>query len=358
MATPLKNIFDQQFIADLSKNIKKHYPNWKEKLFVKKIFDLSWDKLELKGRTTHITDILKEMLPENYPSAIKILTKVAKGRTGYQHSFFPSFVERYGLDDFQTSIKALEYFTQFSSSEFAVRPFIIKDTIKMMEQMQKWSKSPNHHVRRLASEGCRPRLPWATRLTQFIDNPSPIWIIIETLKQDKSLYVRKSVANNLNDIAKDHPSEVLDFAKKNYGENIHTDWIIKHGLRTLLKASNDQALNIIGYQSSNNLAIKDFTWSKKTTLGNNILFSFTLTSNEPLGHLRLEYEIEFVRLHRKTSKKIFKIGEGKISADAKSYQKQHSFKPISTRKYYSGQHRLSILVNGKKIATGAFELVV
>ena len=357
MANSLKSIYNRQFIDNLSKTIKKHHSSWKENLFIKKIFTSNWSELELKQRVGHITEVLYEMLPNHYPDSIAILKKVVKNRTGYENMFFPHFVERYGLSDWKTSIPALEYFTQFSSSEFAVRPFIIKNPVKMMKQMEKWSNSPNLHVRRLSSEGCRPRLPWAIRLAQFIEDPSPIWAILENLKKDENLYVKKSVANNLNDMAKDHPHAVLAFAQKNHGQSIHTDWIIKHGLRTLLKLGDIQALNIIGYQRSKCLTIKKFKWDKKVTVGNNLSFSFTLTSNESLGYLRIEYEIEFFRPSGKNHKKIFKIGEGEILVYSRIWNKRHSFKPISTRVHYPGWHKLSIIVNGESLATGEFELM-
>ncbi|MDZ7819313.1 MAG: DNA alkylation repair protein [Aliarcobacter sp.] len=131
---------------------------------------------------------------------------------------FQDFVEVFGLDDFDESMKALEVFTQDSSSEFAIRQFILKYENETMNQMKLWAKSPNEHLRRLSSEGCRPRLPWAIALPKFKQNPEKPLEIIELLKNDKSLYVQKSVANNLNDISKDNPQIVIDFVKQNLGK--------------------------------------------------------------------------------------------------------------------------------------------
>src|SRR5690606_550673 len=144
-------------------------------------------------------------LPPDYIEAVGVLKKAAPYFTGLEAMIFPDFVETYGLDHWEASMDALELMTRYSSSEYAVRPFIAKDTERMMAQMLEWAHSDSEHVRRLASEGCRPRLPWAMGLTMLKKDPSPILPILETLKQDESLYVRRSVANNLNDISKDHP---------------------------------------------------------------------------------------------------------------------------------------------------------
>jgi 3-methyladenine DNA glycosylase AlkC len=152
----------------------------------------------------HTSESLHIYLPMEYSESVQILMKAALKFSGFQYMFFPGFIELYGLDEYEQSIKALEIFTQHSSSEFAVRPFIKIYSHKMMEQMELWAESENHHVRRLSSEGCRPRLPWAIALPEFKKDPSPVIPILEKLKNDESEYVRRSVANNLNDISKDN----------------------------------------------------------------------------------------------------------------------------------------------------------
>ena len=164
----------------------------------------------------HVTTCLNAFLPPEYEEAIIILRKVAPNLSNHTLAsiVFPDFVEVYGLEDWDVSLPALEWFTQYSTSEYAVRPFIQQAPDIMIEQMMKWSFHHNHHVRRLASEGIRPRLPWGIALQQFKVDPTPIIPILTNLKEDESLYVRKSVANNLNDISKDHPAIVLDLAKE------------------------------------------------------------------------------------------------------------------------------------------------
>lgn len=359
MGEPLKNIYSESFINDLSRDIKKWHFNWSSHVFAKEIFSPNWNELELKARMRHITHAMRKLLPLNYLEALSILLKVAENKKGYPYLFFPDFVECFGMENWRESVKALEYFTQFSSAEFAVRPFIIKNPAKMMKQMEKWSKSSNEHIRRLSSEGCRPRLPWATSLPNFKKDPTPIWGILNQLKCDESLYVRKSVANNLNDISKDHPNQVIEFARRHYGQHTHTDWILKHALRTLLKAGNLNALSLIGYHPPKHISITHFKWDKEVTMEGEINFSFTLNSKLkkiPLGILRVEYGIKFFRIKQKSSAKIFKIGEGDVLSESKTYTKKHSFKAISSRKYYPGEHGISILVNGMEMKKGTFFL--
>ena len=221
--------------------------------------------------------------------------------------------------------------------------------------MNVWSKSKNEHVRRLATEGCRPRLPWAIALPKFKENPSKILTILNRLKNDESEYVRKSVANNLNDISKDNPKLVIEIAKKWLGKTKETDWVVKHGCRTLLKAGNVDILKLFGYKVWKNIKVNHFSVTKSIKMGDDIFFEFVLNNNNKrLGKLRLEYAIEFVRKNDKISKKVFKISEGDYLELERKVKKKHSFRKISTRQYYPGVHFLSLIVNGKEYAKKRF----
>ncbi len=353
----LKDLYNKKLINSLSKELVKVHSTFDETAFSKRVFDKAWRKKELKQRMRHISETLHEFLPDDYSKAINILKPVSGKFSGFEYMFFQDYVEVYGLDDFEVSIPALEHFTKYASSEFAVRSFIVKYPEKMMRQMEKWATSKNYHVRRLASEGCRPRLPWAMALAEFKDNPSPVLKVIEKLKNDESEYVRRSVANNLNDISKDHPAITLKIAKTWKGKNENTDKLVKHACRTLLRASNQQALCLFGYGDSKGIQLNNFKCTKKVTMGKRVEFSFNLTtSKKNLGMLRIEYAIDFVRSKGKTGRKIFKISEGNYSGRSKHVEKNYSFKPISTRRYYPGKHVVSILVNGKEIGTKNFTL--
>ena len=266
MATLLKNIYSQEFIEKLSISLQDKYKNFKKDEFKKAIFTNAWEGFELKQRMRHISKTLYEFLPFSYKEQIEILIEVKQDFKALEAMIFQDFVEVFGLDDFEISMKALELFTIDSSSEFAIRQFIIKYEDKTINQMQLWAKSKNEHIRRLSSEGSRPRLPWAVALPNFKKNPQKVFEIIELLKNDSSKYVQKSVANNLNDISKDNPKMVVEFVKNNLNISKNLDWICKHGSRTLLKKGDKEVLDLFNFDKSHHINLTNFYFDKKDTI--------------------------------------------------------------------------------------------
>lgn len=252
MAQPLKEMYTTDFLLWFGRRVQGVYPVFEPEQFAGQVMDESWEGLELKERIRKISTVLGECLPPRYEDALGILYAIDSYCTGFPYLFFPDFVEVHGqaLEHWELSMQALERFTSKSSAEFAVRSFLLRDPKRMMEQMTKWAGDSNEHVRRLASEGCRPRLPWGQALPVFKRDPEPVLAVLELLKADTSLYVRKSVANNLNDIAKDHPQLVIQTAARWQGNNPHTDWIIRHGCRTLIRKAVPEALRLFGYSDT------------------------------------------------------------------------------------------------------------
>lgn len=360
MAEALKHLYSKEYVELLSAEISKVYPAFPVKQFHKIVFDKEWPMRELKQRMRHITECLKKVLPENYSSALNILMKVRPHMSGLKYiSFanicFADFVELYGLDNYALSIPALELFTIGSSSEFAVRPFIIKYPDLMMKQMLTWAHHPHEHVRRLASEGCRPRLPWAMGLTEFKKDPSLILPILEALKNDTSEYVRRSVANNLNDIAKDHPELVLKLARQWKGQSAETDRLIKHGCRTLLKRGHTKALEHFGLRKTAGVKVQKLTLVKSSVkIGQKFDFTFSIFTPKT-QKLRVEYTIDFLTAGGNISKKIFKIAEKIfISKRPYSFSKYYSFRDLTIRKHIAGKHTLAVIVNGCILAKKNF----
>jgi 3-methyladenine DNA glycosylase AlkC len=268
----------------------------------------------------------------------------------------PDYVEVYGLKHFDISINALEFLTINSSSEFAVRQFIIEDEEKAIVYFNKWAKSSNEHIRRLASEGSRPRLPWAIAIPSFKKDPSLIFPILDELKNDESSYVRRSVANNLNDIAKDNPSLVIAFIKENIGFSKDCDALLKHAARTLLKKGDVQTLEAFGYKKYDNLKMNKFIIDDEVCIGEYLNFSFDLENETNLGLLRLEYEVDFQMSNDKRSKKVYMISQSDVKSKYKQVNKKHSFKVVSTRKYYLGLHFITLIVNGIRMQKKDFIL--
>ena len=356
MAEQLKNIYSQEFIKKLSNSLKNSHKDFKIDEFKKAIFTNSWESLELKQRMRHISKTLYQFLPFSYKEQIDILKKIKKDFKALEAMIFQDFVEVYGLNDFEVSMKALELFTIDSSSEFAIRQFIIKYEDKTINQMKIWAKSQNEHIRRLASEGCRPRLPWAISLPKFKRNPTKALEIIELLKNDKSLYVRKSVANNLNDISKDNPHLVIDFVKTNLGISKDLDWICKHASRTLLKKGDKDILKLFDFNKSAHVDIINFVCDKSICTNESLNFSFELVSKESIGTIRVEYVIDYLKSNGVHNKKVFMISQNEIKSSSKKFIKKQSFKNMTTRKHYLGIHYISILINGKEIIKKEFLL--
>ncbi|QDT89050.1 DNA alkylation repair protein [Gimesia algae] len=358
MPEPLKDRYDEVYLNRLIEELSRHSPRFPRKRMLQFVFDEQWEQRELKQRMRHITHALHEFLPKDYGTALSVLEQSAPAFGGFEAMFFPDFVEVYGQADWDRSLHALEHFTKYSSSEFAVRPFIIQDQQRMVRQLKRWAASSDHHVRRLASEGSRPRLPWAMALPAFKQNPVPVLPILNRLKADPSEYVRRSVANHLNDISKDHPDVVLSLAEQWLKGKQETRWIVKHGCRTLLKQGDPQTLALFGYRKPEDLRIRKFQLRPPViNMGEQVEFEFELVSRTTaLGQIRVEYAVEFVRLKGTSTRKVFKISEGVYPEHSRLYRSKHSFKPISTRNYYPGTHRLAIIVNGHQLKQAEFEL--
>ena len=358
MAPLLKNLYNEAYLSLLTSTLTQYFHSFDEKLFFMSIYDKDWKNRELKARMHHIANTLGTLLPNHYEEAIKILKCTFSDMNfsyGLENMIFQDFVAIYGHNHFTISMDALAHFTVHSSSEFAIRTFLLKYPQETMQQMQLWAKSQNEHHRRLASEGCRPRLPWATQLPLFINDPSPILVILELLKEDTSKYVQKSVANNLNDISKDNPKIVIKLLQKWIGTTKQSDWILKHGARTLLKNSNREVLQLFGFHTPQ-VTLTDMLFTKEVKKGTQLDFSFTLHSAQNLGKLRIEYAILFLRKNRQHNKKVFHLAEGEYIKTQKSFHKSYSFKPITTRNYYEGEHTLQIIINGTMLKEVTFFL--
>lgn len=275
----IKDKYTPALIDRTGEQMRQFYPKLDTQQFHELVFAEGWEQLEFKARIRRITLALTQVLPDNYEEALHIIEQAAPTMRGVEYLFVPDFIEVNGLDpeDYELSMKYLTLFTPYSSSEFAVRPFIELYPIQTMKHMMAWAESNNEHIRRLASEGSRPRLPWGAKLQNFITDPTPVLPILHALKQDESLYVRKSVANHLNDISKDHPELVMDLATTWYGQHVHTDWIVRHASRSLLKKGHSKALSLLVITSRIRFTLSSFSLSR-IRLALARIFTFRLMS--------------------------------------------------------------------------------
>lgn len=364
--TLLKDQLGFAAIAELCQRITAVFPEFDGQGFEDKALK-GLTQLELKARVSHIIDALAVFLPTGFCETARILEQLANNWLSHQpernwtsYAAWPviDFVSVYGLAYPQRAFALLEKLTPLFTAEFAIRPFLHQHFELSYEQMLHWAEHKNEHVRRLASEGLRPRLPWASQLQSLRQDPTPLWPLLNKLKADPSLYVRRSVANNLNDISKDHPEQVLAVCKRwQQDKNKDTDWVIRHGLRTLVKVGAKAVYPLLGFSEVPKLLDTTLRLSTdNVAMGEALAFSFEFES-EQVQSLVIDYRIHFVRANGTHGAKVFKWKNIRLQAHEKQrLNKHHSFKPISTRRYYPGTHSVDVLINGETVARAEFEL--
>ncbi len=369
-AQPLKDGLNQAVIERIAAIFASVEPGFDRARFIDLACD-GLDGLELKDRVIRIAETLNAVLPQPFPAALDVILRAAEtwpapdpDATFGAFAAWPviDFVGLYGVDHPTESVPALRRLTPLFSAEFAIRPFLIEHRDATMAHLKDWVADPDHHVRRLVSEGTRPLLPWGQRLRDFQAEPSLALPFLERLKDDPSEYVRRSVANHLNDISKDHPVVTLEIcARWSRAAGPERQWIVRHALRTLLKQGEPRALSLLGYVHGAEVAVDGFALTPKTvSMGDKIDFSLTLTSTgaETQG-LLVDYAIHHCKANGGTTPKVFRLKTLDLAPGATvRVKKRHAFKPITTRRYYSGTHEVEVIVNGRSVAREAFELVV
>jgi 3-methyladenine DNA glycosylase AlkC len=318
--------------------------------------------LELKARIDHVARSLDRHLPPDFTAAAEVVTEALDGVEFSVWSAWPvtDWVAIAGIDHFEDSVKLLEHVTPIASAEFAVRPFIDKKPAAMKRVLRRWARSKDPHVRRLASEGTRPRLPWAPRLTATDDDPAWALFILDNLRDDPSEYVRKSVANHLNDICKLDPDLGLATAQRwleDGGSN--AAWIVRHGLRTLIKRGDHLALMLLGADAAASVEVDSLKLKRRRIrLGEDLEFSFTIRNAERKDVVAIvDYAIHFVKSNGSRTPKVFKLKTLEMSPGQEmSLSRRFPVREITTRRYYSGPHRLEIQCNGTVGAATEFHL--
>lgn len=350
--------FNPTVYAQLTEDLAHAYPQLDKNGFFKAL-TAELDTLELKQRLQRTVETFHQFLPDDFRSAVEILKEVAPKLSDFTGIAVADYVGAYGQSDFDYSLDALHYVTQFASAEFAIREFLRTDFDRTLERIIDWSCDDNEHVRRLASEGTRPRLPWSFQLKRLILNPAAVRPILENLKSDPSLYVRKSVANHLNDISKDNPETMLDWLSTWDQSHAHTHWIVKRGTRTLIKAAHPAAFQLRGFTAEPQIHTTDVSLSSQVVpFGGEAKFTFVLISTGNKSQkLAVDYSIHYVKKNGSLSAKVFKLKELILAPnESVRFTKSVDFQQRSTRKHYPGQHRIDILVNGTVVQSGLIKL--
>ena len=329
------------------------------------------DQLELKERVTHLIEVLHRYMPENFHQTAKVLMAVTKHwdrgdpndpLSGFAAWPLIDYASVYGLDYPEPSLKVLKQLTPLFSAEFAIRAFIINHNELTYEHLLEWATHKSEHVRRLVSEGTRPRLPWGQRLPGYIKDPTPVIKLLEILKDDTSEMVRRSVANNLNDISKDHPERVISLCENwQTGASNDRQWIIRHACRSLIKAGHPDVFPLLGYTKNPKVDIAQFSLDKKRIkLGESLRFGFKLRSKtSTTQRVVVDYAIHHVKANKELTAKVFKLKEIELEKGGSiKIEKAHGFREITTRKYYPGRHLVEIIINGVSHGKKEFSLSI
>ena len=336
------------------------------------------DTLEMKARAMHIADALQAHLPEDFDRAAALIEASLappidpgapassdagqRGLAGWVVWSLSEVITRLALAEptrLPRALQALHALTQRFSAEFAIRPLLRDHPDTVLATLQQWTQDPSAHVRRLVSEGSRPRLPWGLRLQALVVDPTPTLPLLRALQDDPSEYVRRSVANHLNDIAKDHPGQVAAWLEAHLpGAPPERQALLRHASRTLVKQGDPRVLAAWGlgaaFQGSAALELSPST----LTLGSSVDLTLRLQSSARTQQtVVIDYAVHHVKANGSTSAKVFKGWSLRLApGEARELRKCHAVKPISTRRYYPGWHRIVVLVNGQAVAESGFTL--
>lgn len=356
----LKEIFNRDRLRHIARETENVWPDFNAKRFVKLATE-GLDDFGIMQRMRLVATSLHETLPQDFPKAVEILENVAP-RLG--HAFatisLSEYVALYGQEHFDRSLDALRHLTRFGSSEFAIRHFLLADFDRTIAVMAGWATDENEHVRRLASEGSRPRLPWSFQLKTLIADPSPTMPILDALKADPSLYVRKSVANHLNDIGKDNPDVLLEQVSGWDRNDSTTAWIVRHALRTLVKKGDARALALVGATGKAKVTVECLAVQPSSIrLGERIALQARVRSrSHDNQRLVVDYAVHYPKKNG-ISRKVFKLKETDLPAEGSvDLAISQTVKDYTTRKHNAGFHRIELLINGETLGETGFELTM
>ncbi len=357
MPEPFKNMVREQTVRELGERLAQAGALDVEAFVAEAVEGL--EALELKDRVRRVSDVLRRHLGPDYRAAVahilRALPPPLEGTEGVTAGFLMwplcQLVEDHGVDDPETSLEALHELTRRFSAEFAIRPFLIRHPERTLALLAEWARDRDPHVRRLVSEGTRPRLPWGQRLQFLVEDPAPILPLLEALRDDPEEYVRRSVANNLNDIAKDHPDVVVELCRRWLeGAPEARERLVRHALRTLVKQGHPGALALLGAGAPEVEVIR-FEGPAEARIGESAQLDLHLRSTGDRSQkLVIDYAMHFPGAGGRSNRKVFKWrtvtvapGEELIS------HRSHSFQPVSTRTTRPGPHRFELLVNGESL---------
>ncbi len=376
MAEPFKNLINPGLVQQAAQRMQQVAPGFDGHRFAK-LASTGLEALELKARALHVCQALASTLPADFhQAALQLEAALAPPETGEAMAqlhgveqglrgwiLWPvgEYIAQHGQAHPERALQTLHALTQRFTAEFAIRPFIRQHPELSFATLARWVHDDSPHVRRLVSEGSRPRLPWGEQLKALIQDPSPSLPLLRALQDDPSDYVRRSVANHLNDIAKDHPKLVATWLQEHLPQaNAPRRQMLKHASRTLIKAGDPAVLKAWGlgghFKGEATLKLAP----ARVALGGQVQLMLHLQSTSTRTQtLAIDYAVHHVKADGSTSPKVFKGWQLQFPAMGEvDLKKGHSMRMITTRRYHAGRHGVAVQINGQVVAEGSFELLM
>ncbi len=365
MGDPVKNLINCAGVKQLSSALREVDSSFNAAAFIS-LACQGLGSLELKERACQVRRALEVCLPPNFAEAASTIEALTDWLDVQGHRldtwiFFPlnDWVGLAGRENPARALALLRRLTVCFSAEFGIRPLLVRDLAGTLHILEGWLEDSRPEVRRLISEGTRPRLPWGMQLRALRDDPEPMIPLLERLRDDPFESVRRSVANHLNDIGKDHPERLMALAWDwSAGAPIERKRLIRHACRSLLKQGDASAMRLHGYVPAALKEVRLWLQSRVVNEGGELHFRLDLTSaSAKAQNLRLDYAIHFKKANGSLRPKVFCWKQARIGPRQKlEFARKISFRPVTTRKLYAGAHRIDIRVNGLPLAEADFEL--
>lgn len=373
MAEPLKARYGPEVPQRIAAMIERVHPVFASRAFVAQALR-GYEDLELLPRARHIARALGDHLPADYPQALDVVLRslgspidsaMGQGMAPFLYLPHTYWIAERGLDHLDASVAAMHAITQRFTFEFGIRPFIERYPREMLAVLQRWCDDPSVHVRRLVSEGTRPRLPWAPRLKVFERDPRPVLALLERLRDDPDEYVRRSVANHLNDLGRADPALLVE---------VCTRWaddapparvrLIRHALRTLVKRGDPHALTVLGFGEVARVTLGAASVTPaRARIGESVEIAFSIAARpEDPGTVQrvlVDLRVSYASARGEGSRtKVFKLAAFELApGQTVPLRRRLSLRQMSTRTHHPGLHRVEALVNGAAMPVGAFEVL-
>ncbi len=363
-AAKLKDYFTRDVVRDLGARLRAVHSSFKLKPFVDGVFSGEWEELSFTARSRHIARALWTGIDLPVASSLEVLVNALPSELDDPEGVlnerfwlwpFGDAIAAYSVDEMEAGLDACEALTKCFTAEFAVRPFLARYP-EALDRAATWARDPNQHVRRLASEGTRPRLPWATKLTLPTDE---VLALLSQLRADPSLYVRRSVANHLNDLAKEDSDTIVTLLEGWHEEDVpETTWIVRHAMRNHLKNGDPRVLALFGYLPARVEVANLRAEPSSVAIGESIHINFDLVGQpSSTQKLMVDLVVGYMKSNGSIGPKVFKFKEVELGPNAtESCTKRLDMKVRNTRPLYPGEHSVTVRVNGADLAAASFTL--